>query len=420
MDESTVPSSPESGTASSAAQAPRFRRPRPRAVVVGGGIIGLAVARELLARGLSVTVLEKEDRWAAHQTGRNSQVAHAGVYYPPGSAKARLAVAGNRSIVAYARSRGVAVDECGKLIAATAPEELPRLRDIASRAEANGVPARLVGPREAGEWEPHLACLAALHVRTTAVIDFVGVCRSMVAELTTAGLDLRLSTPVLDVRPRGTGVQVATPAGVVRGDVLVNCAGLHADRIARMAGVDPPARIVPFRGEYHRLRPGARHLVRGLIYPVPDPELPFLGVHLTRMLDGSVHAGPNAVLALRREGYRRRDVSLRDTLSAAADPGLWRLARQHRRTAVDEVLRSFSRRRFAASLARLVPAIGPDDITPADSGVRAQALRPDGKLVGDFLQVRAPGQVHVLNAPSPAATAAFEIARHVADQVPAR
>ncbi|MEU6862333.1 L-2-hydroxyglutarate oxidase [Streptomyces sp. NPDC046876] len=396
---------------------PSLSLPRPRAVVIGGGIVGLAVARELVSRGARVTLCEKEDRWAAHQTGRNSQVAHAGVYYAPGSAKARLAVAGNRSVVVYARDRGIAVDVCGKLIVATTADELPGLRVLAERAAANGVPARLVGPQEAREIEPHVACVQALHVRSTASVDFPGICDSLVEELTAAGADLRLGTPVLGIRRRGGTLEVATPGGVVRADRLVNCAGLHADRIARMAGLRPPAQIVPFRGEYHQLRPAARHLVRGLVYPVPDPSLPFLGVHLTRMLDGTVHAGPNAVLALAREGYRRRDLCVRDLAEAARHPGLWRLARRYPRTAVEEVARSLSRRRFAASLARLVPAIGADDIVPAGSGVRAQALRADGTLVDDFLHVRGPGQVHVLNAPSPAATAALEIARHIADQV---
>ncbi|MER6781155.1 L-2-hydroxyglutarate oxidase [Streptomyces sp. NPDC000659] len=396
---------------------PASRPSRPNVVVIGGGIVGLAVARELTARGSHVILCEKESNWAAHQTGHNSQVAHAGVYYTPGSAKARLAVAGNRSIVAYARDHGIAVDVCGKLIVATAAGELPGLHELANRARANGVPARLIGPQEAREIEPHVACLQALHVRSTASIDFPGVCARLVEELTAAGADLRLDTQVLGIRQRGTVTEVATPDGVIRAGRLVNCAGLQADRIAAMAGLRPPAQIVPFRGEYFQLRPGARHLVRGLVYPVPDPTLPFLGVHLTRMLDGTVHAGPNAVLALAREGYRRRDVRVRDVVDAAGYPGLWRLARRYPRTAVGEVVRSLSRRRFAASLARLVPAIGADDIAPAGSGVRAQALRPDGTLVDDFLHIRARGQVHVLNAPSPAATAALEIARLIAAQV---
>ncbi len=387
-----------------------------RVLVVGGGIVGLAVARELTDRGDHVTVCEKENRWAAHQTGHNSNVVHAGLYYKPGSLKARTAVAGNPGMVAFARAHGVPVDVCGKLVVATSDAELPRLRALAERAEANGVPAKLITPAEAREYEPHVSCVGALRVESTAIIDFPAVCQALVGLLSRA--DLRLNTPVLGIRRGATGgVEVATSDGVLRADVLVNCAGLHSDRIARLAGLRPKARIVPFRGEYHELRPAARNLVRGLIYPVPDPTLPFLGVHLTRMLDGTVHAGPNAVLALRREGYRWANVSGRDLAEVLRFPGSWRLARHYGKTGVAEVARSFSRRRFAASLARLVPEITAEDLVRADAGVRAQALLPDGSLVDDFLIEKAPGQVHVLNAPSPGATSSLEIARYVADQV---
>ncbi|MFD7652381.1 L-2-hydroxyglutarate oxidase [Actinosynnema sp. NPDC059797] len=388
-----------------------------RVVVVGGGIVGLATAWELVKRGHEVTVLEKEARWGAHQTGHNSNVVHAGLYYKPGSLKARMSVAGNASIVAFAREHGVPVEVCGKLVVATSRDELPRLEALAERAAANGVPARRVTADEAREHEPEVAAVAALRVESTGIIDFPAVCRALVGEL--EGHDLRLNAPALGIRRAlsGGGVEVATPGGVVRADALVNCAGLHGDRVARMAGVTPSAAIVPFRGEYYELRPERRHLVRGLIYPVPDPELPFLGVHLTRMLDGSVHAGPNAVLALRREGYTWRDVSVADVLDVARFPGTWRLARRFARTGAEEVLRSFSRKRFAASLARLVPAVGPDDLVRAEAGVRAQAMRADGSLVDDFLIDTAPRQVHVLNAPSPAATSSLEIGRHVAGQV---
>lgn len=388
-------------------------------MIVGGGILGLAVAHELVGRGDRVTVLEKESRWAAHQTGHNSNVVHAGLYYQPGSFKARMSVAGNRSIVDFARANGVAVEVCGKLVVATSEAELPALRVLAERAEANGVPAKLIEPAEAREYEPEVACVAALRVDSTGIIDFPGVCAALVRRLAESGAaDLRLSTPALGIRPgRAGGVEVATGRAVLRADALVNCAGLHSDRVARMAGLVPRARIVPFRGEYYELREDRRHLVRGLIYPVPDASLPFLGVHLTRMLDGSVHAGPNAVLALRREGYRWRDFSARDLADAARFPGLWRLARKYPRTAVDEVLRSLSRRRFADSLARLVPAVRREDIVRAGAGVRAQALLPDGSMVHDFLIETAPHQVHVLNAPSPAATCALEIGRYVADRL---
>ncbi|NIJ14569.1 L-2-hydroxyglutarate oxidase [Saccharomonospora amisosensis] len=388
-------------------------------LVIGGGIIGLAVARELALRGARVTVLEKEHRWGAHQTGHNSGVVHAGLYYRPGSLKARMSVAGNRSIVAFAREHGVPVRVCGKLVVATSRAELPALAKLAQRAEANGVPVRMISPAEAREYEPHLSCVRALRVESTAIIDFPGVCEALVGLLTDAGAELRLGTAALAIRSRATGgVEVATGGEVLAADVLVNCAGLHSDRVARMAGVRPSARIVPFRGEYYELRPGRCDLVRGLIYPVPDPALPFLGVHLTRMLDGSVHAGPNAVLALRREGYRWSDVSVGDVADIVGFPGTWRLARRYALGAgLAEVRRSLSRRLFARSIARLVPAVGTQDIVRHSSGVRAQALRQDGSLVDDFLIERAPGQVHVLNAPSPAATSALEIGGYVADQV---
>ncbi|MET9227056.1 L-2-hydroxyglutarate oxidase [Lentzea sp. NPDC003310] len=382
-------------------------------VVIGGGIVGLAVANELASRGSRVTVLEKERVWGAHQTGHNSNVVHAGLYYKPGSLKARMSVAGNASMVAFAREHGVPVDVCGKLVVATSPDELPRLHDLAARAEANGVPAKLITAAEAREHEPEVACVAALRVESTAIIDYPAVCAALVGLLSEH--DLRLSSPALAIRSAPGGVEVATPQGVVRADALVNCAGLHSDRVARLAGLTPSARIVPFRGEYFELR--RTSLVRGLIYPVPDPTLPFLGVHLTRMLDGSVHCGPNAVLALRREGYRWRDFSLTDVADVARFPGTWRLARRYARTGAEEVLRSLSRKRFAASLARLVPAVREDDLVRSEAGVRAQAMLPDGSLVDDFLIETAARQVHVLNAPSPAATGSLEIAQHVADRL---
>ncbi|MFT7867838.1 MULTISPECIES: L-2-hydroxyglutarate oxidase [Amycolatopsis] len=388
-------------------------------VVVGGGIVGLAVAWELTRRGLDVTVLEKESRWAAHQTGHNSNVVHAGLYYKPGSFKAQMSVAGNRSIVDFARQYGVPVEVCGKLVVATRESEIPALTTLAERAEANGVPAKQISPAEAREYEPEVACVAALRVESTGIIDFPAVCHTLVRLLDETGADLRLDSPAVAIRAgRNGGVEVATGDDVVQADALVNCAGLHSDRVARLAGLTPSAKIVPFRGEYYELKPDRRHLVKGLIYPVPDPTLPFLGVHLTRMLDGSVHAGPNAVLALRREGYRWRDFSAKDVAEVAAFPGAWRLARKYAfPTGLDEVRRSFSKKRFAASLVRLVPAVTEDDIVRHGSGVRAQAMRRDGSLVDDFLIETARDQVHVLNAPSPAATSALEIARHIADQV---
>ncbi len=383
-----------------------------RYVVVGAGIVGLATAHRILLDrpDAAVTVLEKEPHVAAHQTGHNSGVIHAGVYYKPGSLKARLCAAGSRSMVDFCDAHGIPHETPGKLIVATEAAEVPRLHALHERAVANGLDARLITPKEAGEYEPEVRCVEALRVASTGIVDFAAVCRALAGEVEKAGGEIRLGTELTAV---GDHVDPR------RGDVLVNCAGLHADRVARLAGVDPPARIVPFRGEYYELRPDRRHLVRGLIYPVPDPQFPFLGVHLTRMIDGTVHAGPNAVLALAREGYSWRTVSPRDVADYATYAGLWRLARRHLRYGLTEVRRSLSRRRFAASLARLVPAVGPDDIVATHSGVRAQAIMRDGSLVDDFLIEVRDRQVHVLNAPSPAATSSLEIAKHIVARLPA-
>jgi (S)-2-hydroxyglutarate dehydrogenase len=391
-----------------------------RYVVVGGGIVGLATAHRLMLDrpDASVTVLEKEDRWAAHQTGHNSGVIHAGVYYRPGSLKARLCHAGSRSMVEFCGEHGIPVEVCGKLIVATAPEELGRLDALYERSVANGLDVRLVGPDEARDFEPAVAAVRAMHVKSTGIVDFGRVCATLAELLAAGGATLRTGARVRRIRSLGGEVVLDTTVGPVTGDVLVNCAGLHADRIARRAGFRPPARIIPFRGEYYELVPERRHLVRGLIYPVPDPQFPFLGVHFTRMIDGSVHAGPNAVLALAREGYRWRHVRPGDVASAASYPGLWRLARRHFRYGLGEVRRSLSKRRFTDSLARLVPQVRPEDLARAGAGVRAQAVGPDGALVDDFLIVTGPGQVHVLNAPSPAATSSLEIAKHIVAELP--
>jgi L-2-hydroxyglutarate oxidase len=380
-------------------------------VVIGGGIVGLATAYELTRSRphATVTVLEKESRVAAHQTGHNSGVIHAGVYYKPGSLKARLCRAGSQSMVDFCAAHAIPVRVCGKLIVATEQSEVSRLDALFERATANGLPVTKVTPEQARDYEPNVACVAGIHVASTGIVDFGQVCRTLADLVAKAGGEVRLGTGVTGLRPG----QVLTSEGDLAADLVVNCAGLHSDRIARMAGVDPGVRIVPFRGEYYELRPQRRHLVQGLIYPVPDPRFPFLGVHLTRMIDDSVHAGPNAVLALSREGYSWGRFRLRDAAEAAAYPGLWRLARGNLGYALREVRRSLSPKLFAESLARLVPALRREDIVPAGAGVRAQAIARDGSLVDDFLIVRAPGQVHVLNAPSPAATSSLEIAKHI-------
>lgn len=383
-----------------------------KCVVIGGGIVGLATAYRIVQDrpDVEVTVLEKEQSVGRHQTGHNSGVIHAGVYYKPGSLKARMSRDGSRSMVAFCRENGIPVEVCGKLIVATEDGELDRLKALYERSLANGLPVRMLTPEQAREFEPHVSCVAAMRVESTGITDYTQVCRAMAARIP----NLVLGAKVTGIRQEGPVARVATTRGSFTADVLINCAGLHADRIARLAGVGVPAQIMPFRGEYYELKPDSRHLVKGLIYPVPDPQFPFLGVHLTRMIDGSVHAGPNAVLALRREGYRWNQINLRDLAGTATFPGAWRLARKHWRYGLTEVRRSLSKSLFAASLARLVPELTIDDLAPSEAGVRAQAITPDGALVDDFLIVEQGSQVHVLNAPSPAATSSLEIAKHIA------
>ena len=392
-----------------------------RVLVVGAGIIGLATAARLARRGDEVTVIDKEPGLAHHQTGRNSGVIHSGLYYAPGSLKARLGTAGAASMTRFAAEHGVAVATPGKLVVATAADELDRLRTLAARGAANGVPVRELSPAEAREHEPEIRCVGALRVETTGVVDYRGVCDVLARQVTDAGGTLLLGRALRRARTVGQEVraEVETTAGGGHGtselvaDALVVCGGLHADRLALACGVDPGARIVPFRGEYFDLAPAAADRVRGLVYPVPDPRFPFLGVHLTRGVTGGVHAGPNAVLALSREGYRRRDVSLRDVADSLSWPGLWRLAGRNLVPGAEEVARSMSRTLFASAVARMLPGTTADDLHPAPAGVRAQALHRDGSLVDDFLLRTAPRQVHVVNAPSPAATASLEIAAHV-------
>ncbi|MFE6956910.1 L-2-hydroxyglutarate oxidase [Streptomyces sp. NPDC057696] len=382
-------------------------------LVIGGGIVGLSTAYALTRAvpGTRVTVLEKEHGPARHQTGRNSGVIHSGVYYRPGSLKARFAVRGAAEMVEFCAQHGIAHEVTGKLIVATERDELPRLHALVQRGRENGIPVRELGPAQIGEYEPYVRGLAAIHVGTTGVADYVSVARYL-AEA--SGADIRYGAEVVQIDRRAErGVAVRTAAGdVVRGRVLVNCAGLHCDRIARLAGDDPGMRIVPFRGEYFELaRP---ELVRGLVYPVPDPAFPFLGVHLTRGIDKGVHVGPNAVPALALEGYDWSTVRPRELGATLAWPGSWRIARRHWRYGAGELRRSVSRDAFTSAVRRLLPAVTADDLVPAPAGVRAQAVLRDGTLVDDFLFREAPRTVHVLNAPSPAATASLPIGREVA------
>jgi len=385
--------------------------------IIGGGIIGLALAQRLSSTGYAVTLLEKEDHWAAHQTGHNSGVIHAGPYYKPGSLKATMCLAGNQSMTEFAREHGVDFETCGKLIVATSEAELPRLEALAVRAISNGVTCRLVSIEEAREFEPHVGGVKALRVENTGIIDYSAVSTKLADLATAQGAQLILGAAATAIHASEQEVVVEYDGGTVSSDLLINAAGLHSDRIARLAGLTPTVQIVPFRGEYFELSDASRHLVRGLIYPVPDPEMPFLGVHFTRMVDGAVHAGPNAVLALSREGYRWSAISPRDLFTTLSFPGFLRFASKNVRTGGREIVRSLSKRRFARDLARLVPEITTSDLVPSGAGVRAQAFGRDGVLIDDFVIQQNRRQIHVLNAPSPAATSALEIARHVSGLV---
>lgn len=364
---------------------------------------------------LRVVVLEKEDDWARHQTGRNSGVIHSGIYYKPGSLKARLCREGNRRIVEFCECYGLHYEICGKVIVATEAAEISRLENLYERGIANGLAVKKLSADEVRAVEPYVRCLAGVHVPSTGIIDFVGVCRKLVELIGTRGGEMRLGTTVRGFRTSGSDTVLGTSNETLTTRWVINCAGLHSDRVAKLAGVESGARIVPFRGEYYELRPERRHLVRNLIYPVPDPKFPFLGVHFTRMIDGGVHAGPNAVLSLKREGYRRTSFDLRDFMDIMTYGGVWHLAAKHAKFGLEEMHRSFSKKAFVRSLQRLIPDIREEDLVPGEAGVRAQALRPDGGLVDDFLITHDSSTIHVCNAPSPAATASLEIGRVIVE-----
>lgn len=385
-----------------------------RAVVIGGGIVGLATALAMAERGFPPIVLEAEDRLAAHQTGHNSGVVHSGLYYKPGSLKALTCRAGLEAMYRFCGEENVPYRRCGKLVVAIRKEELPRLAALEERGRANGVTLRRLRPEEIREHEPEVVGIAGLWVEETGVVNYSVVTHAMSKRLARLGGEVRTGHRVLAIRREGQILILETSRGLFRTSRMVNCAGLQSDRVARLAGIEPEVRIVPFRGEYYVLRPERAGLVRGLIYPVPDPGLPFLGVHFTRGLDNVVEAGPNAVLALKREGYAWGDISARDVIDWASFPGFWRMARAQWRTGAVEIMRSLSRKRFLESLRTLLPALSDGDIERGGSGVRAQAVSLDGRLVDDFHILTAPGMVHVLNAPSPAATASLAIGWEVA------
>lgn len=385
--------------------------------IVGGGILGLATARAINERApdARLVILEKESKLATHQTGHNSGVIHSGLYYKPGSYKARLCVEGARLMTAFCEEHGLRTERIGKVVVATEPAELPRLDTLYQRGVANGVPGvRMLEPDELREIEPHARALRGIHSPNTGIVDYTEVCAAMAGELRTRGVVITTGAEVRSIARLGGELEVRTAWSGVRARRLVNCAGLHSDTIARMAGARPDVQIIPFRGEYYFIKPEKHDLVRGLIYPVPDPEFPFLGVHLTRTVHGEVEAGPNAVLAFAKEGYRFGRVNPAELAGTLAYRGFWHMARRYWRMGGYEMYRSLRKAAFVQALQRLLPALTEDDVVPGGAGVRAQAVSPDGSLVDDFRIVSTDDAVHVLNAPSPAATASIAIGRHIA------
>ena len=381
--------------------------------IVGGGIVGLATAWQLLGRypQLRVTVLEKEAEVGAHQTGHNSGVLHSGIYYKPGTLRAQNCRTGKRAMEEFCAEHGVPYDICGKVIVAISEPELPLLDRIYQRGQENGVRCEMIGSERLKELEPHTPGIRAIHVPEAGIVNFREVARKLAELIVARGGEVRCAARVQSVHNDNSSITVESTTGPIAADYLVTCAGLQSDRVAKLTGAHPEAKVLPFRGEYYELKPAAQHLCRNLIYPVPDPNFPFLGVHFTRMIEGGVECGPNAVLAFAREGYRKTDLNLGDLCEALAYRGFRRMAWKYWRTGAGEMWRSISKRAFVRALARLVPEIGAEHLVPAQAGVRAQAVRADGGMVDDFLIQPAEGVINVLNAPSPAATAALNIGR---------
>ena len=387
--------------------------------VIGGGIIGLATSMALVQRfpHARVLMLEKENILAAHQTGHNSGVIHSGIYYKPGSLKAKFAREGNRSMIKFCETYNIKHEVCGKVIVATEQDELPRLKNLYQRGIANRLKVKEISGEELKEIEPHTRGLAALRVLSTGIVNYRQVAETFARLVQERGGDLHLKSKVEKIEKDGSDNIIETTDGTFHAQFIINCAGLHSDRVAKLDGLKTGMKIVPFRGEYFELRPEKRYLAKHLIYPVPNPNFPFLGVHFTRMIDGSVHAGPNAVLGFKREGYRKSDFDLRDFLDVISYPAFWKLASQNFWEGTKEVIRSVSKAAFVRSLQKLVPEIKSDDIIPTEGGVRAQALSDDGKLVDDFMIVHGQKSLHVCNAPSPAATASIEIGKAIVEQI---
>ena len=388
--------------------------------IIGGGIVGLSTGMAVSHRypNARIVVLEKESVCALHQTGNNSGVIHSGIYYKPGSFKAKFCREGSRSMVEFCQKHSIAHEVCGKVIIATEAAQLPLLENLYQRGLENNLKISKLSVEEVKEIEPNVACIAGIQVSTTGIVNYKQVCDKYVELLKAQGGELCLNTKVERISSSGANQVLETNNGTFETRFTINCAGLFSDRIAKLGQVDPKAKIVPFRGEYYELTPEKRHLVKTLIYPVANPDFPFLGVHFTRMIDGSVHAGPNAVLSFKREGYKKTDFDLRDFVEVMTYPGFWRLATKNADEGIQEIIRSFSKAAFVRSLQKLIPCVQADDLVPTHAGVRAQALMNDGKLVDDFLIVESKNAVHVCNAPSPAATSSIEIGKAIARAIP--
>lgn len=391
-------------------------------LVVGGGIVGLATAWSLHQRraGCRVLLVEKESQVAAHQSGRNSGVLHSGIYYKPGSLKAKTCRAGKLLMETFCESEGIAYENCGKIIVAIDDDEVPRLDAIYERGQQNGINCRMIDQAEIHEIEPHSAGIRAIHVPESGIVDYPAVCRRLVERLREAGHRVHLGEQVVAIRSGSQRVEVSTPVNTYQANFLVTCGGLYSDRLVKLSGMRPPAQIVPFRGEYYELSGEGRQLCRNLIYPVPDPNFPFLGVHFTRMTSGDVECGPNAVFALSREGYSWGHIRLGELAESLRYGGFLKLAAKHWRMGAGEVHRSLSKAAFVRALQRLIPDIRAPHLKPCRAGVRAQAIAPDGTMIDDFLWVDGERMLHVCNAPSPAATASLEIGRIIADRIDAR
>jgi L-2-hydroxyglutarate oxidase len=388
-------------------------------IVIGGGIVGLTTGMTLRQNypDAKLLILEKESQWAFHQTSNNSGVIHSGIYYKPGSFKARFCREGNISMTAFCNQHGIDHEICGKVIVATKTQELPLLEELYQRGLANGLKVAKISAEEVKEIEPHVTCIAGLRVFSTGIVSYRQVCQKLVNMIRDSGGELLLNTNVIQITDISEGKEIATSQGTFTTRMLINCGGLQSDRLAKLGNVDPQVQIIPFRGEYYELIPEKRYLVKTLIYPVPNPNFPFLGVHFTKMIDGTIHAGPNAVLSLKREGYQKIDFDLRDAVEIFSYPGFWKLASKYSKDGIQEIIRSFSKAAFVHSLQQLIPEVTANDLIPTHSGVRAQALKPNGQLVDDFLIIKDQKSIHVCNAPSPAATSSLEIGKQIVKEI---